>query len=245
MPAMTPRPVIGISTSVLDAAWGRWDSIRTVLLAERYPSVVQAAGGLAVLLPPDAAEHAADAVARIDALVIAGGADVDPARYGAARHPETDGGEPERDVWESALLRAALAAELPVLGICRGMQLLNVVRGGTLLQHLPDVVGHQGHIGAPGTYGRHPVRPVPGTLLGELLPDPSVDVPTYHHQAVDRLGQGLSVSAWAEDGTVEAIEGAGFTLGVQWHPEQGDDLRLMTALVRTAAAVRAQAAVTA
>ncbi|GJF27487.1 gamma-glutamyl-gamma-aminobutyrate hydrolase [Kitasatospora sp. NE20-6] len=236
MRAMTPRPVIGISTHVLEAAWGRWDTIRTVLLGERYPAVVQAAGGLAVLLPPDAAEHAADAVARIDALVIAGGSDVDPARYGAARHPETVASEPERDAWETALLRAALDAGLPVLGICRGMQLLNVVCGGTLLQHLPDVVGHLGHVGAAGTYGRHPVRPVPGTLVGALLPEASVDVPTFHHQAVDRLGAGLSVSAWAEDGTVEAVEGAGFTIGVQWHPEQGDDLRLMTALVRTAAA---------
>ncbi|GAA5017576.1 gamma-glutamyl-gamma-aminobutyrate hydrolase family protein [Kitasatospora paranensis] len=235
---MTPRPVIGISTLVTDAAWGRWERIRTVLLAERYPAVVQAAGGLAVLLPPDAAEHAADAVARIDALVISGGSDVDPARYGAARHPETDGGEPERDAWEAALLTAALAGGVPVLGICRGLQLLNVVLGGTLVQHLPDVVGHHGHLGAPGTYGRHTVRPVPGTLLAGVLPEESLDVPTFHHQAVDRLGDGLAVSAWAEDGTVEAVEGPGFTLGVQWHPEQGDDLRLMAALVRQAAAVR-------
>ncbi|AUG76086.1 glutamine amidotransferase [Kitasatospora sp. MMS16-BH015] len=229
---MTTRPVIGISTHLTDATWDHWSAQRAVLLHERYPRQVQAAGGVAVLLPPDAPEHAPEAVARLDALVIAGGPDVNPALYGAQPHPRTVANAPERDRWEAALLRAALAAGLPLLGICRGMQLLNVVRGGSLIQHLHEPGPH---LGSPEGYGRHAVRPVAGTLLAGLLPEDSVSVPTYHHQAVERLGVGLSVSALAEDGTVEAIEAAeGFTVGVQWHPEQGADLRLMQALVRAA-----------
>ncbi|GAA4874099.1 gamma-glutamyl-gamma-aminobutyrate hydrolase family protein [Kitasatospora terrestris] len=244
---MDNRPVIGISTQLLDAAWGRWDRQRAVLLPERYPAMVRAAGGVAVLLPPDAPQYAAQAVERLDALVVAGGEDVDPALYGARPHPLTVANAPERDAWEAALLRAALAAGKPVLGVCRGMQLLNVVFGGTLVQHLPDVVGHEGHVGPPNAYGRHPVRPVPDTLLGGLLPEPELVVPTFHHQAVDRLGEGLTVAAYAADGTVEAIEApAGFVLGVQWHPEQDPaDLRLAEALVRAASLVRETALITA
>ncbi|MGW4379814.1 gamma-glutamyl-gamma-aminobutyrate hydrolase family protein [Kitasatospora sp. NPDC004531] len=229
---MTSRPVIGISTFLLDAGWGRWDSIRSVLLPERYPALFQQVGGIAVMLPPDAPEHAADAVARLDGLVIAGGEDVAPALYGEPVHPRTVANAPERDRWEAALIRAALAAGTPLLGICRGMQLLNVVCGGSLIQHLPDVIGDRlDHRGPRADYGRHPVHPIPGTLLADLFPEPSVSVPTNHHQAVARLGKGLTVSAHAPDGTIEAIEGPGFTLGVQWHPEQGEDLRVARALV--------------
>ncbi|KIQ66054.1 glutamine amidotransferase [Kitasatospora griseola] len=229
---MTSRPVIGISTFLTDAGWGRWDAMRSVLLPERYPALFQQAGGVAVLLPPDAPEHAATAVARLDGLVLAGGEDVSPALYGEPAHPRTVASAPERDLWEAALIRAALASGTPLLGICRGMQLLNVVCGGSLIQHLPDVVGEDhDHLGAPTEYGRHPVHPVAGTLLAGLLPEPSVVVPTYHHQAVARLGEGLTACAHATDGTVEAIEGPGFTLGVQWHPEQGDDTRLAHALL--------------
>ncbi|MET7797604.1 gamma-glutamyl-gamma-aminobutyrate hydrolase family protein, partial [Streptomyces decoyicus] len=159
-----------------------------------------------------------------------GGADVEPARYGAEPHPRTGPPALDRDAWELALIEAALTGGVPLLGICRGLQLLNVVLGGTLVQHL------DGHAGAPGVFDRHDIKPVPGTLLGRTLPEP-VSVPTYHHQAVDRLGRGLLASAYAEDGTIEALElpGAyGFTLAVQWHPEAGDDTRVMEALVAAA-----------
>ncbi|QKW23085.1 gamma-glutamyl-gamma-aminobutyrate hydrolase family protein [Kitasatospora sp. NA04385] len=232
---MTSRPVIGISTYLNDAAWGRWDLMRSVLLPVRYPELVREAGGIALMLPPDAPEHAAAVVARLDGLVIAGGEDVDPGLYGERPHPRTVATAAARDLWEAALIRAALAAGTPLLGICRGMQLLNVVCGGSLVQHLPDVVGTGlSHVGEPGEYGRHAIRPVAGTLLADLLPEESVVVPTFHHQAVARLGEGLTVSAHAEDGTVEAVEGAGFTVGVQWHPEQGEDLRVARALVNAA-----------
>ncbi|MGA5819178.1 gamma-glutamyl-gamma-aminobutyrate hydrolase family protein [Kitasatospora sp. NPDC094028] len=233
---MDRRPFIGVSTYLVDASWSSWRNRRAALVPERYTAHVRDSGGIAVLLPPDAPERAPEVLARLDALVIAGGPDIDPVYYGEPAHPLTEADSPERDRWEVALLRSALAAGMPLLGICRGMQVLNVVCGGTLVQHLPDVVAVDVHCGSPGRYGTHAVRPVPGTLLGGLLPESELSVPTYHHQAVDRLGEGLRVSAHAPDGTVEAIEGPGFTLGVQWHPEQGDDLRVMRALVRAATA---------
>lgn len=233
---MNRKPLIGISVYLAEVDWGPWTKRPVTLLPARYLELVKQAGGHALLLPPDVPESAPELLAPLDALVISGGHDVNPALYGEPAGPHT--GEPvnDRDAWEAALLRAALAAELPLLGICRGMQLLNVVCGGTLHQHLPDL-DRPGHVGAaPGEYGSHLVRPLPGTLLAGLLPEPALDVPTQHHQAVDRLGEGLRVGALAEDGTVEAVEGTGFTLGVQWHPEQGEDLRVMRALVAAAQA---------
>ncbi|GHI08984.1 glutamine amidotransferase [Streptomyces cellostaticus] len=227
---MSVRPLIGVSTYLeTGTRWGVWE-LEAALLPAGYPRLVQRAGGLAALLPPDAPERAAAAVERLDGLVIAGGPDVDPSRYGAERSPRTGPPAPERDPWELALIDAALAANVPLLGICRGMQLLNVALGGTLVQHL------DGHAEVVGVFGEHAVKPVPGTLYAGIVPE-ETSVPTYHHQAVERLGEGLVVSAWAADGTVEAIElpsSQGWVLGVQWHPEMGTDLRVMQALVRSA-----------
>ncbi|MEH0469099.1 gamma-glutamyl-gamma-aminobutyrate hydrolase family protein [Streptomyces sp. B21-097] len=223
------RPLIGVSTYLEPGArWGVWEQ-DAALLPTGYPRLVQRAGGLAAMLPPDAPGHAAATVARLDAVVIAGGPDVEPGRYGAEPDPRTGPPARERDAWELALIEAALTAGLPLLGICRGMQLLNVALGGTLTQHL------DGHIEAVGVVGRHPVVPVPGTLYGRVVAE-ETSVPTYHHQAVDRLGTGLVASAHAADGTVEAVElpSAGWVLGVQWHPELGEDVRVMRALVTAA-----------
>ncbi|MGW3331618.1 gamma-glutamyl-gamma-aminobutyrate hydrolase family protein [Streptomyces rubiginosohelvolus] len=225
-----PRPVIGISTYQDPARWGVWE-MSAVLLPAAYPRLVRAAGGLAVLLPPDDAEDAArDTVAALDGLVIAGGADVEPARYGAVADARTGPPARERDAWELALIRAAIDQRVPLLGICRGMQLLNVALGGTLIQHLED------HTGGLGVFGSHPVTPVTGTAYADAVPETAM-VPAYHHQAVDRLGAGLLASAHAPDGTVEALElpdHASLVLGVQWHPEMGQDTRVMAALVRAA-----------
>ncbi|WP_234329671.1 gamma-glutamyl-gamma-aminobutyrate hydrolase family protein [Streptomyces viridochromogenes] len=225
------RPLIGVSTYLESGArWGVWE-LDAALLPAGYPRLVQRVGGLAAMLPPDDPEHALAAVARLDGLVIAGGPDVEPVRYGAERHPRTGPPARARDAWELALIDAALAAGVPLLGICRGMQLLNVALGGTLVQHI------DGHAEAVGVFGSHAVKPVPGSLYAEVVPE-ETSVPTYHHQAVDRLGEGLVASAYAGDGTVEAVELAsgGWVLGVQWHPEMGEDLRVMRGLVQAAAA---------
>ncbi|MFF4898918.1 gamma-glutamyl-gamma-aminobutyrate hydrolase family protein [Streptomyces sp. NPDC001068] len=227
---MPGRPLIGVST-YLEAGtrWGVWE-LEAALLPAGYPRLVQRAGGLAALLPPDAPEHAAAAVSRLDGLVIAGGPDVEPVRYGADPDPRTGPPARARDAWELALIDAALAAGVPLLGICRGMQLLNVALGGTLVQHI------DGHAGEPGVFSRHEVKPVPGTRYADAVPVETA-VPTFHHQAVDRLGTGLLPSAHAADGTVEAIElpaGDNWVLGVQWHPEMGEDLRVMRALIAAA-----------
>ncbi|MEV6314975.1 gamma-glutamyl-gamma-aminobutyrate hydrolase family protein [Streptomyces sp. NPDC051776] len=230
------KPLIGISTYLEQSVrWGVWDLPAAVLPAG-YHRLLQRAGGRAALLPPDDPAEAGAVVSRLDGLVISGGPDVEPIRYGAERHPRTGPAYPERDAWELALIEAALASGKPLLGICRGMQLLNVALGGTLTQHLPETVGHDGHAEQPGVFGYHEVKPVPGTRLSGVLPD-AVSVPTYHHQAIETLGRGLVATAYAEDGTTEAIEpegGSGFVLAVQWHPEAGEDLRLMEALVAAA-----------
>ncbi|MGW0294111.1 gamma-glutamyl-gamma-aminobutyrate hydrolase family protein [Streptomyces tuirus] len=221
--------MIGVSTYLESGArWGVWE-LEAALLPVGYPRLVQRAGGLAAMLPPDDTRYAAEAVARLDGLVIAGGPDVEPVRYGAEREPRTGPPAPERDAWELALIEAALAARVPLLGICRGMQLLNVALGGTLVQHI------DGHAEVVGVFGGHAVKPVPGSLYAGVVPEETF-VPTYHHQAVDRLGEGLVPSAYAADGTVEAVElpSADWVLGVQWHPEMGEDVRVMRALVEAA-----------
>jgi putative glutamine amidotransferase len=234
------RPLIGISTYNDLAQWRDWSS-PAALIPRTYVDAVRRSQGRPVLLPPggDPAEAAAT-MADLDGLIVSGGGDVDPARYGAAADPETGAPNPERDGWELALIEAALAQAVPLLAICRGMQLLNVVRGGTLLQHLPPVVGNDEHSGTTCGFGRHQVRVGAAGRIAPILGGEAwLDGPTHHHQAVDRLGDGLVATAWAADGTVEAVElpgAAGFVLGVQWHPEQGTDARLCTALVTAAAA---------
>jgi gamma-glutamyl-gamma-aminobutyrate hydrolase PuuD len=229
------RPVIGLSAYAVRAAWGVWD-VDAALLPQAYLDAVVAAGGVPVLLP--ALPGLIDAVLpRLDGLLIAGGPDVDPARYGAEPGPDTQPPSRVRDVAETELLAAARSAGLPVLGICRGMQVINVARGGSLVQHLPDVTGTDLHAPAPGRYSRHSVRVAPGSLLAGVLDGrTTVTVPSYHHQAVDRIGAGLVVSAQAEDGVIEAIEdpASAFCLGVQWHPEVGEDLALFRGLVAAA-----------
>jgi putative glutamine amidotransferase len=230
------RPLIGITTYVERAQWGVWDQ-PAALIPYAYVRWIEQAGGRALLVPPseDAVEETLGA---LDGLLLPGGADLDPASYGAEPHPETTGVRPDRDAGELGLLRAALARDLPVLAICRGSQVLNVARGGDLVQHLPEVVGDETHKQTPGTFSEHSVEVEKGTKLAGLL-GPRADVKSHHHQGYGRIGDGLRVAARADDGTVEALEDPDrFALGVLWHPEAGEDARLFTALVDAARAYR-------
>jgi len=215
-----PAPRIGLSAYREPARWGVWHEAADLLPAS-YAQEVSAAGGLPLLLPP--AADAAAVLAGLDGLILSGGADVEPARYGQPPSAHTGAPRRDRDDWEFALLAAALALDRPVLAICRGMQVLNVGLGGNLIQHLPDAVGHAEHAPQPGAHGRHPVKITGDSALHGML-GASCVVATYHHQAVDRLGTGLTAVAWAEDGTIEAVELSGrrWVVGVQWHPEVGD-----------------------
>jgi putative glutamine amidotransferase len=229
------RPVIGLSAYSLPARWGVWDA-PAVLLPRAYTDAVVAAGGIPVLLPP-LPELIAGALDRLDGLILSGGPDVAPERYGQAAGEHTQPADLDRDAAELALLSGAVDGGTPVLAVCRGLQLLNVARGGTLHQHLPDLLGT--HDGSPGLgeYGEHPVRVEPGSLLAKALGRHEVDsVPAYHHQGLDRLGSGLVATAWAPDGLVEAAEDPSlpFCIGVQWHPEMGSDPALFEALVSAA-----------
>ena len=232
------RPLIGITAYVEPARWGAWNQ-RAVLVPHDYVRMVEAAGGRALVVPPstDGAEEVLEA---LDGLVVSGGADVDPARYGAEPHPETDEPRVERDAGELAVLAAALGRDLPVLAVCRGSQVLNVLRGGDLVQHLPDVLGDERHKQVPGSFSEHEVEVVAGTRLAEVVGARSA-VKSHHHQGFGRLGEGLRVSARAEDGIVEAVEDPErrFALGVLWHPEAGEDAALFEELVAEARAYRA------
>jgi putative glutamine amidotransferase len=241
-PFASARPVIGLTTYLQQAQTGVWD-VRASFLPAIYFEGVNLAGGTAVLLPPqpvdaDIAERVLDG---LDGLIITGGRDIDPGAYGQQPHAATDEAVAEnrqRDALEFALLRAAVRRGMPVLGICRGAQVLNVALGGTLHQHLPDVLGHTHHQQGNAVFSTSPIRTAPGTRVAALIGESS-DAQCYHHQAIDKLGEGLIVSAQDADGVIEAVEipGENFVLAVQWHPEERlDDLRLFAGVVEAAAA---------
>jgi gamma-glutamyl-gamma-aminobutyrate hydrolase PuuD len=192
-----------------------------------------------VLIPPSE-DGVAETIEALDGIVFSGGSDVDPAQYGADPHPETDAPQARRDQAELALLRSALERDLPTLAVCRGFQLLNVARGGDLVQHLPDAVGTDVHKQVPGAFAVHPVEVRDGTRLAELIGS-RPEVASHHHQALGRVGDGLAETAWAEDGTLEAVEDPvrRFVVGVQWHPEAGEDQALFEGLVDEARRYRA------
>jgi len=228
-------PVIGLTTYRERAAYGVWDQ-RADLLPTEYAQAVTSTGGIPILLPPVDEPGAADVVvARLDGLVISGGADVDPAAYGAEPHERTAACRPDRDAWERALLTAAEARGLPVLGVCRGMQVMAVHGGGALDQHTPDLVGHDEHSPGGDVYGTVKVATEPGSRVAGLIGD-TLEVSCHHHQSV-RTHPGFEPAAWAADGTLEAMEATGerFCLAVQWHPETASDVGVLAGLVRAAA----------
>ncbi len=224
------QPVIGLTSYLEPAKWGAWDQ-PAALIPWNYVNKLQAAGATVVILPPDADNH--EAISRLDGLVMAGGADIEPARYGEVHQEGTDKPRVERDASELGLYRAARDANLPVFGICRGLQIMAVAHGGSLHQHLPDVVGNTLHRDAPGTFNDHGATFTPGSLIAELVGATDVTVNSSHHQAVDSPGD-LTVTGYAEDGTIEVCEdpSAEFVLGVQWHPEFSNDEQVSENLFR-------------
>jgi putative glutamine amidotransferase len=228
------KPLIGITTYVVPAKWSYWD-LEAALVPADYVRAVENAGGRALLVPPskDAVEETLDG---LDGLVFSGGSDLDPELYGQEAHAETFGIVRERDDSELGLLKGALERDMPVLAICRGSQVLNVARGGDLVQHLPEVVGHEQHKhNPPGVFADHGVELVEGSRVGRLLGD-HAPVKSHHHQGFGRIGEGLQVAARADDGTVEAVEDPSrrFAVGVLWHPEAGEDFALFQGLVEEA-----------
>jgi putative glutamine amidotransferase len=233
---------VGICAAIERVRRDPWDEV-VDMVQRTYPAAVQRAGGMAAILPPD--EAAVDApdpfLDRVDALILAGGADVDPASYGATPQPETRVTWPERDHFEIALVRRALDRAMPVLGVCRGMQILNVALGGTLIQHLDDAIGSDRHRHTPGAFGDHEVRLAPGSLAARAAGAERLVVKSHHHQGVDSLGGDLLPTGWSvEDEVVEAIELPGqFALGVLWHPEEDVASRVIGSLVEAARAEEA------
>jgi putative glutamine amidotransferase len=230
-----PRPVVGLTTYRQAADWGTWRQVEADLLPSDYARSIERAGGVPLLLPPVAAPGAAgEVLARLDGLLIAGGADVNPARYGQEPDPSVVRWYDDRDAWELALLAEADRIRLPLLGICRGMQLMAVAAGGTLVQHLPDVVGHGEHGGGPTSYGSASVRvDAEGRVAGLVAPE--ITVPVHHHQAVAQHPGYLPVAHDA-DGVLQAMEAEGdrFAVGVQWHPETDEDPGLFDGLIAAA-----------
>jgi gamma-glutamyl-gamma-aminobutyrate hydrolase PuuD len=233
------RPLIGITASAeQDCRFGAWQ-MPAAIVPLNYVEAVERAGGRAVLLPP-AEDGVEETIGALDGLLLSGGGDLDPAAYGQEAHAETKGVAPGRDRAELALLEAALARDVPVLAVCRGSQVLNVARGGDLVQHLPEQVGNDRHKHTPGVFADHDVTLEPRSRLAGLLGD-RIAVKSHHHQGLGRVGEGLRPAAWADDGTLEALEDPGrrFALGVLWHPEAGEDAALFEGLVAAARAYRA------
>jgi putative glutamine amidotransferase len=218
------RPTIGLCLTHAVATYGPWHQ-ETLLLSRDYVRAVQRAGGLALLLAPDpvSTENPDELLDRIDALLLAGGADV--------------GEDLERDAFEMALARRAMERDMPLLGICRGMQVINVAGGGTLVDHVPDLVGHDDHRHDPGNWSDHRVRLAAGSLAARAAGETDHAVKSHHHQAVDQVAPGFKLTGWADgDGLPEAMEAPdhSFALGVQWHPEADEESRLVAALVEEA-----------
>jgi putative glutamine amidotransferase len=231
------RPTIGITAATEDVSYGAWDEVPAFISPASYVQAVQRAGGRPILLLPDPedAEDPNGMLDLVDALILTGGAgDVNPALYGEELHHETGPIQNERDAYELALARAAVERGIPTLGICRGMEVLNVVYGGSIEQHLPDVLGHEEHRHTPGTYADHEVRLAHGSLAARAAGSESTPVKSHHHQGIKQVGSGLEVTGWAtEDDAVEALEDPScqFVLGVLWHPEEDEKSQLIKALV--------------
>ncbi|MFT4259252.1 gamma-glutamyl-gamma-aminobutyrate hydrolase family protein [Microbacterium sp.] len=234
-------PLIGVTTYLERAQQGVWD-VRAAFLPEQYLTAVTGSGGIALLLPPQDPDAADAAIARLDGLVLTGGADVAPELYGAERHPLTDPARADRDAWELALFRAAERRRIPVLAICRGLQLVNVARGGTLQQHLPETLGTEKYRIGGGVFAENRVAVAEDTTLADIIGDTDMTVHSYHHQGIDRLGEGLVPAAHSDDGLVQAFVDAsdGHVVGVQWHPEENaEDRRLFADLISQARAFAA------
>jgi len=237
------RPIIGITGELEAARWRTW--IREAVVSPvSYTRAVERSGGTPVVLPPVPSSSIPSLIAALDGLLVAGGRDVDPSLYDEQPHDQTDLPDHRRDRFELLMIRAAIDADLPFLAICRGMQVLNVARGGTLTQHLPDRLGNDSHKPDPVKLTIHDVQISAGSKLADVLGESAL-VPSMHHQAINRLGTGLTSVAWTEDQVIEAVEMAGhrFGLGVQWHPEEGDDARIFEAFVNAAKAAPAAQAV--
>lgn len=232
---MTVIPTIGVTTYRQEAAWRGWEPIAADVLPTEYAQAIEDAGGAVVLLPPVASPAHAQALARhLDGLVIAGGADVNPARYGEAPHPEVTMWRDDRDVSELAFIAEADKRGIPILGVCRGMQLLAVSRGGTLLQHLPDVLGSEAHVGGNNVYDQIPVIVEPGHRISDIV-DQHIIAACHHHQVV-ATHPGFTAVAASADGVLHAMEAEGerFVVGVQWHPEAMSGQRIFRGLVDAA-----------
>jgi putative glutamine amidotransferase len=227
------RPVIGITSYAEEVTWGAWVEA-AALVPLSYVHAIERAGGRPLVVPPSE-DSIEETIAVLDGIVFSGGSDLDPAHYGDDPHPETDEPREVRDRAEMALLTAALERDMPVLAVCRGSQVLNVALGGDLVQHLPEIVGHEGHRHTPGAWSDHEVKLEPESRVGELLGE-RAPVKSHHHQGYGKIGEGLRETGWADDGTVEALEDPSkrFAVGVLWHPEEGEDMALFQALVEEA-----------